>query len=96
MKPFRLKHKLTGLYYIPLRDICVKHEEYGGRRVKSNLSKKGKIYFTDPRKHIGGFSNHTRLTWIKSHCNWYYAKPTTEPFIESEWELEFIEGSQKD
>lgn len=55
--PFRLKHKRTGLYYIPLR--LVRAPNHDGW-VKSNLSKTGKVYFTDPRKHIGSVDDHTR------------------------------------
>ena len=44
MRPFRLKDKKTGLYYCPSRLIKV---DFNGKSqyVKSNLSKKGKIYF---------------------------------------------------
>ena len=35
MKPYRIKHKFSGLYYQPVRG-----------RIKSNLSKNGKVYIT--------------------------------------------------
>lgn len=35
MKPYRIKHKNSGLYYQPVRG-----------RIKSNLSKNGKVYIT--------------------------------------------------
>lgn len=54
--PFRLKDVITGLYYIPCRQIKVQN-----KYIKSNLSKKGKIYFNDPRKHITDFLDHTQL-----------------------------------
>jgi hypothetical protein len=64
--PFRIKHKATGLYYCPARPIKVQHEELSGY-VVSNLSKKGKVYFTDPRKHIDCVEDHTQIQRLVSY-----------------------------
>lgn len=89
MKPFRLKDKTTGLYYCPSRTIQVKHESGQMSRVKSNLSKKGKIYFTDPRKHISGFYDHTQVSWTKEwNGSFYRAKPLLRP--KNDWIIEYL------
>lgn len=75
MKPFRLKDPVTGLYYCPLREIKVKHkDDKWGRYVKSNLSKKGKVYFTSQplEKTI---DDHTQPIWEKSWNDTYWPKP---------------------
>lgn len=59
---FRIKHKSTGLYFCPSRSISVKTED--GRRewVKSNLSKKGKVYIKYPSlKWCESIYDHTQL-----------------------------------
>lgn len=89
-RPFRIKHKKIGLYYTPVRDIQVKKEKSWGY-VKSNLSKKGKIYFTDPRKHIGGFNDHTDLIWMED--KWLKReRPESicKPFRSEEWKIEYL------
>lgn len=46
-RPFRLKDPVTGLYYCPLRKVSVNPDKHAyGDYVKSNLSKKGKVYFS--------------------------------------------------
>lgn len=54
-RPFKLKDKITGLYYCPLRFVKVE-----GNYIKSNLSKNGKIYFKNPLKHIKWIEDHTQ------------------------------------
>lgn len=44
MKPYRLKHKPTGLYYTPVK---------GRYENQSNLSKKGKVYLNKSNALIG-------------------------------------------
>ena len=90
--PCRLRDKVTGLYYCPSREIQVKDKKTGtSRYVKSNLSKKGKIYWSDPRKHISSVYDHTKIILDSS-------KPYSEQllghelrkFISSEWDLEIV------
>lgn len=64
MKPFKLKHIPTGLYYIPVREVVVKsNNNTRYSNIKSNLSKIGKIYtknVKDIAAHMqGSFYNHT-------------------------------------
>lgn len=72
MANYRIQHRETGLFFIPVRSIFVNVEDtnlaYGripfgldarGRiRVKSNLSKQGRIYWQYPK-----------LTWCKQYRN---------------------------
>lgn len=48
MKPYRLKHKPTGLYYTPVK---------GRFEYMSNLSKKGRVYLTKANVFIGSHVN---------------------------------------
>jgi hypothetical protein len=91
-KPYRLKDKVTGLYYCPSRSVQVKDKKTGySNYVKSNLSKKGKIYWSDPRKHIINVWDHTKVV-IDSTLS--YSERITghqlRPFILNEWELEEV------
>lgn len=67
MKAYRIKHKPTGLYYCPVREVRIKvsriiegvnykKEFY----CKSNLSKKGKVYLKTVTLKwvVGGIMNH--------------------------------------
>lgn len=58
--PFRLKDPVTGLYYIPSRLIKVVTPEGRSIRVKSNLSKQGKIYVRN-RLLVESVYDHTNL-----------------------------------
>jgi hypothetical protein len=94
---YRLKHIPTGLYYRPSseRDIQV-----GGKRqrVKSNLSKNGKIYPQKPSlKWIKyGFYNHVQLESDKlidfladgKVSFEYREKHKLYPYVETDWEIE--------
>lgn len=76
MKLFRLKDPITNLYYCPVRDIRVKHESGQSHYCKSNLSKKGKVYFSSQplEKNI---YDHTQPIWKNQWSNYWYAKPLT-------------------
>lgn len=56
MKVYRLKHVPSGMYYVPSRKVAKKDESGRTWYVKSNLSKKGKIYPTKPS-----------LRWVSSY-----------------------------
>lgn len=68
-KPFRLKDPKTELYYCPSRKVAVNPDKikYGMSYVKSNLSKKGKIYLST-QKLEKQIYDHTDLveetTWL--------------------------------
>lgn len=90
---YRIKHKLTGLFFTPVRQIKCKIEGVD-KYVKSNLSIKGKIYLDKKPK----LSNLTKIlnTHVyfngvyKSKCNGFYFD-----FNENDWEIEetaFIQG----
>lgn len=88
MKPFRIKDKLTGLYYCPSREIKIKNPTTGYTRyIKSNLSKKGKIYFTNPIKHISIISDHTCPNWSGGD---YYPQPLNRRVNENSFEIEYL------
>jgi len=57
MTIYKVKDIITGLYYTPSRHVKASNGKY----VKSNLSKSGKIYTQDPRKHIKNFYDHTTI-----------------------------------
>lgn len=87
--PFRVKDKITGLYYCPSRKINIKDSNGYGRKVKSNLSKKGKIYFIDPRNHIKQFYDHTRVVIETPENSFSIIKNLQlRDYVENEWELE--------
>jgi hypothetical protein len=99
MKCYRFKHIPTGMYWRPSRTVrkLIKptKDKTIWMMVKSNLSKKGKVY-TDPPswrwlKH--GFYNHVlvqKMLESGRHHDSYYTKPFLSPFIQSEWELEVL------
>lgn len=62
MKIYKVKDTVSGLYYCPSKDISIKLESGATRYVKTNLSKKGKLYRSDPRKHISSFFDHTKIS----------------------------------
>lgn len=65
MKIYKVRDKKTGLFYCPVRKITAKIKDENGIErnvwVKSNLSKNGKIYNSDPRRHITSIRDHTCL-----------------------------------
>lgn len=97
---YRLKHIPTGYYFCPSREVkahWTRPED--GRKfsnyVRTNLSKKGKVYQSRPSfKYIGDeFYNHLAATPKEAtHYQISYAWLTTEvtPFVASEWEIEEI------
>jgi hypothetical protein len=82
---YRMKHLPTGLYYCPSREIQVETDK-GRKYVKSNLSKKGKVYVNKPSvKYIGDkFYDHTLPPPEK---DWM---PRMRQCVESEWLIEEI------
>ena len=61
MKFFRLKDPQTGLYYCPSRDVKVLFPDGKEKYVKSNLSKKGKIYCATYDSNIRTICDHTQI-----------------------------------
>lgn len=85
-RPFRLKDPVTGLYYCPSRKIKVNPENKPyGNYVKSNLSKKGKIYFSAQKleKHIFDHVNLIEIGVSYHHTNRKFYGPSlrTATFI---------------
>ena len=77
MKVYKVRDKITGLYYCPARKVKV-----GKDYIRSNLSKKGKIYQSNPLKHILFFDDHTQP--IPSKPNAYPSvEPTTREDIQN-------------
>ena len=82
--PYRIKHKQSGLYFVPNRWINIKLLSGEYDYVKSNLSPKGKLY------------HHATLKWLKhgyySHlCGCPeipYGVQRHFPFVADEWEIE--------
>jgi len=90
MKPFRLKDRVTGLYYCPSRSVRIRGEHGELTWVKSNLSKKGKIYWTDPRKHIDSVYDHSNATVNNAE---HIQNHQLRKFVWDEWELEEVKSS---
>lgn len=88
-KPFRLKDQITNLYYCPVRAIKV-----NGQYIKSNLSKKGKVYFSNPIKHITDFLDHTKL--IEDKRNAYLGRKSHKASCRKDVENLTIEYIQID
>jgi hypothetical protein len=96
MKLFRLKHKSTGLYYTPTRDVLVRmspseepSRQYTGY-VKSNLSKTGKVYSKDPRKHITTVRSHLHTSWGYYYDRCWRPSSIEERVGPEDFELEFL------
>ena len=89
MKLYKLRHKKTGLYFCPLRSV---HVKYDGNSywVKSNLSKKGKLYKIDPRNMIDDVHDHTELKKVQGSWG-YVIEPLVCEFNKNDFE--FIEFS---
>lgn len=91
MTAYRMKHVPSGLYYCPSRDVRAKVEGAAASyqlNVKTNLSKRGKVYLSRPTfKWIGdSFYDHRiprRVTDTR-----YGGK--TSPFIPSDWIVEEV------
>lgn len=81
MKAYRIRHKLSGLYYQPIRGYC---------KEKTNLGKHGKVYIT--RKPI--FSDYSQITVNRKLIEKYNLKVNYGNIIEtkeSDWEvIEYI------
>lgn len=88
---YRMKHKPSGMYFCPSRELKVRDGENWGY-VKSNLSKDGKIYPRNPSfGYIGKtFYDHSQITW--SNTGWKILSPRNllMPFRSQEWEIEEI------
>lgn len=71
VKPFRLKDPVTGLYYCPSREIKIKTPDGKSKYVKSNLSKKGKVYFKSYNDNEREILDHTQIVerddWRKGY-----------------------------
>lgn len=82
---FRIRHKRTGLFYIPSRLVKNKN----GSRVKSNLSKTGKIYFRTPTlEHIGSYYDHTLP--IANEKNMYNTRKHLVGKNNDDWQIEEV------
>lgn len=59
--------------------------------MKSNLSKRGKFYLTNPVKHIKSIEDHTQL--VEGHWSWSWGKrykPTTTKVTAADFIIEYI------
>ena len=95
---YRLKHIPSGLYYRPSAELQI---QVGGKRhyVKSNLSKKGKIYPQKPSLSWidRGFYNHVQLQSDKMidfladgkvSLDGYRERNVLYPYVETDWVIE--------
>ena len=85
MKLYKLRHKKTGLYFCPRRFVQIK---FDGQTywIKSNLSKKGKLYQQDPRNKIQIVYDHTKP--YKFDNGWgYQIYAETYDFNKEDFEL---------
>lgn len=88
MKCYRIRHKPTGLYFCPSREIKCKLGNY----VKSNLSARGKIYHSKPSlKWLdkGGIYSHIHIKEVEGYTG-TRGKNVLLPFFEFEWEIEEV------
>lgn len=82
---YRIRHKPTGMYFCPSREIKIKLEgdsiwRANGRYIKSNLSKDGKAYVRRPTvKQIGSY--------YYTHVGEYRMLRV----VPEEWEVEAVE-----
>lgn len=93
---YRIKHLPSGMYFCPSRNVKVRlGDEYPyyaehGRRIKSNLSKDGKIYARKPNIKQIGTHYYTHLITstkqlMQGACNYCML-----PVLEQEWIIEEI------
>lgn len=85
-KFYRIKHKPTGLFFVPSRDVISKldnpkYVKRCSRHVKSNLSTKGKIYHHKPQLTLD-ISSHVPIQgkYLTDDNNRFSTK-------ESDWEI---------
>lgn len=94
---YRMKHLPTGLYYIPSRKVKVTSVS-DWSFVKSNLSKRGKVYAKKPSlKFLGDrYYSHINLTWVPENNypeNIYRGNRALDrlfPVVPSEWAIEKV------
>jgi hypothetical protein len=102
MKCYRFKHIPTGMYYRPSREVKLQIKNPDGSikiwiYVKTNLSKKGKIYPQKPSWTWinGGYYNHLLVKQMIVDSNIdereaWSLKDKSHPFIKNDWTLEEI------
>lgn len=84
---YRLRHKPSGLYFCPSRQVVVTIVRDGKRVrgwVKSNLSKTGKVY---PMKPSWAWIGQGYYSHLEDNDTGRIS-PFPLPFIGSEWEIE--------
>lgn len=93
MRCYKLRHIPTGLYFIPSRQVSVRLKDKNGEVhhhwVKSNLSKKGKVYAQRPTlKWLGNiFYNHIG-EWESEFSGLPFAKKNVVKH--EEWDIEVL------
>lgn len=91
MKCYRMKHIPTGLYYCRSRKVRYKlGKNPACERVKSNLSKEGKIYTKKPTFAWIGGNFYSHLHEISDDQYGRVHKNPLVKFVESEWEIEEV------
>ncbi len=95
---YRIRHKPTGMYFCPSREIKVKLEgdstwRANGRYIKSNLSKTGKAYVRRPTiKQIGGYYyTHVDVTHVDDLDHGVTGEYRMLRVVPEEWEIEAVE-----
>ena len=84
-KPFRLKDPKTGLYYCPSREVMVKWKDKSCR-VRSNLSKTGKVYFKSYEGDVREIEDHTDL---EDYSFWPFVKSKKRRAVK--FEVEYLD-----
>ena len=100
---YRFKHLPTGMYWRPSSEVQVRDLNPDGTTrlymyVKTNLSRKGKVYPQKPSWSwiSGGYYNHLLvkqeiIDQKLDHNSAYRLKHKTYPFIEADWVLEEVQ-----
>jgi hypothetical protein len=91
---YRMKHAPTGLYYCPSRTVRVTVYVSQDRThlawVKSNLSKRGKVYPVKPTFKWLGKSLYSHLRTFTPDDLKYRRDRNLVPFVEDDWVIEEV------
>lgn len=97
MTVYRLKHVPTGLYFCPSRFVRIKSSDKKIEiSVKSNLSKKGRMYTHKPSFRWIGDKYYNHMAYTDKEIAEYrhgLSRITANklvPFVESEWVVEIV------
>ena len=92
MTCYRVRHKETGLYFCPCREVICKVEtgKHADWKVRSNLSKRGKVYTKYPSfTWFERIHSHVKIEGAKFSSRW---NELYEPIVtqRDDWEVEIL------